>query len=121
MSFTEEQWSELGTTDLTIMMYNSGTGNWEALPTTVEPAARTVRATICTGGTYGLFGIMSPPVTPTATQIPQTTPVTAPFPWMLVIPVIIIIAAVVGAAIYLIGRRTQPPKKEEELFENNLK
>jgi PKD repeat protein len=121
MSFTEEQWSELGTTDLTIMMYNSGTGTWEALPTTVEPVARTVRATICTGGTYGLFGIMSPPVTPTATQIPQTTPVTAPFPWMLVIPVIIIIAAVVGAAIYLIGRRTQPPKKEEELFENNLK
>jgi PKD repeat protein len=121
MSFTEEQWNTFETTDLTIMMFNSGTGTWETLPTTVDPAARTVRATICTGGTYGLFEIISPPVTVTATQIPQTTPVTAPFPWMLVIPVIIIIAGAVAAAIYLIGRRTRPPKKEEELFENDLK
>lgn len=123
MSFTGEQWGALETTDLTIMKYNSGTGTWETLPTTIDPAARTVRATICTGGTYGLFGIITTPVTGTVTetQIPQTTPVSAPFPWMLVIPVVVIIAAVVAAAVYLIGRRSKPPKEEKELFENDLK
>ena len=103
------------------MRYDPLSDAWYTVPTTIDASAMSVTGTITKGGLYALFKEIEPVTTiPTiTTSTPETTPVSAPFPIMLVIPAVIMIVILVGVAVFLIMRRTRAPKKpeNEEIFE----
>ncbi|MCQ1537749.1 hypothetical protein FTO68_01915 [Methanocalculus taiwanensis] len=121
--FTQAQWdalmaqAEQDPSILSVKWYNSETGSWESVQTTVNPTTRTVSAQITHFSIFALFTDTEaaipvvtptvtptiPPVTPTET-VPPTTPVTpvepAAFPWTYVIIGVIIIILIAGGAYY---------------------
>jgi len=104
--FTDEEWSDLAGRDLVLMRFNSATGTWVPLPTTVDQAHRTVSAPITHGGTYGLFA-WAPKGTTVPTEVPltPTTPSGPKLPVTLIAIVVVVAVIAGGAAFYLLRIR----------------
>ena len=109
LEIPEEDWNALDPTtqSLTVKWYNTETGEWEDVPTTVNPSTRTVRATISHFSTFALFTEPVTTATPTDTATPATpaTPTTPgdetpdeglPFTTILVIVIAVVIIAAAG-------------------------
>jgi hypothetical protein len=117
-TFNADQWSEImqaaeyDASSLVVKWYDEEAGEWETVPTVVDPATRTVTASVEHFTVFGLFvepGAVTPVVTPTTpivtpTTPTTTTPVTPPaegFPWTyVVIAVVIILVIAVGVYYY---------------------
>lgn len=115
---TEEEWNALKPGEsFTIKWFNDGTGEWEDIPTTVNPFTHTVIGEITHFSTFAVFkqvaGEPTPVVTqtPSPTQSPGETPVATAtpaepvtdggFPWVWVIVVIVLIAVIGGGYYYM--------------------
>ncbi len=115
----ENNWATISSKELSIKWFNPATSTWVDLPTTVDPATRTVSAQITQGGMYGLFTIIPPTTVPTTaiiTTIPTPTKAPAVLPFLpfdfgtllrILIIIIIIIAAIIVVIYFL--RRRRPP------------
>jgi len=119
--FNQDQWSEImqmaeyDASSLVVKWYDEATGEWETIPTTVDPVSLTVTASVEHFSIFGLFvepGAVTPVVTPTTPPVTPTTPttttpVTPPaegFPWTYVVIAIVIIL-VIAAGIYYYTRK----------------
>jgi len=118
---TEEEWNALKPGEsFTVKWFNDGTGEWEDIPTTVNPFTHTVIGEITHFSTFAVFKQVAEeptPVvtaqTPSPTVSPGETPVatatatpTEPspdggFPWVWVIVVIVLIAVIGGGYYYM--------------------
>jgi len=120
-AFNADQWSEImqmaeyDASSLVVKWYDEATGEWETVPTTVDPASMRVTASVKHFSIFGLFvepGAVTPVVTPTTPTVTPTTPttttpVTPPaegFPWTYVVIAIVIIL-VIAAGIYYYTRK----------------
>ena len=109
---------------LTVMFYDTKTGDWASVPTTVDPVAHTVTGSVSHFSTYGLFidtSAVTPVVieaTPTITKVPTTAPAVAPvkttaappapageIPWTMIIGVIVLIVIIAGVGYYFITKK----------------
>jgi len=109
---------------LTVMFYDTATGDWASVPTTVDPVAHTVTGSVSHFSTYGLFidtSAVTPVVieaTPTITKVPTTAPAVAPAkttaappapggetPWTMIIGVIVLIVIIAGVGYYFITKK----------------
>jgi len=117
-TFNADQWSEImqaaeyDASSLVVKWYDEEAGEWETVPTVVDPATRTLTASVEHFTVFGLFvepGAVTPVVTPTTpivtpTTPTTTTPVTPPaeeFPWTyVVIAVVIILVIAIGVYYY---------------------
>ncbi|HQD27586.1 MAG TPA: hypothetical protein PKV78_13720, partial [Methanoculleus thermophilus] len=117
-TFNADQWSEImqaaeyDASSLVVKWYDEEAGEWETVPTVVDPATRTVTASVEHFTVFGLFvepGAVTPVVTPTTPTVTPTTPttttpVTPPaegFPWTyVVIAIVIILVIAVGVYYY---------------------
>ncbi|MDE4909015.1 fibronectin type III domain-containing protein [Methanogenium marinum] len=107
--FTEEEWNNLGAGEtFAIKWFNEGTGEWEAIPTTVDPINHTVVGVITHFSTFAVFKEIGEMPTSVATQAPTETPVptetgngaqTGGFPWVWFV-VVIVMVAIIGAGYY---------------------
>ncbi len=79
--------------DLVVAVYNSGTGEWEYLPVTVDTENNTVTADV---RHFTVFSILSPAEEEASS-----------FPWAVVGPIIAIVV-IAGVAFYLMRRRKAP-------------
>lgn len=113
---TEEEWNALKPGEsFTIKWFNDGTGEWEDIPTTVNPYTHTVIGEITHFSTFAVFKqvveepttvvtetpTVSPGETPVATATPTEPVSDGGFPWIWVIVVIVIIAAIGGGYYYM--------------------
>lgn len=107
---TEEEWNNLEAGEsFAIKWYNPALGEWEDIPTSVNPYTRTVTGKISHFSTFALFKqIIETPTTPPVTQTsaPAETPVpgdatTGGFPWIWVVVVIVLIALIGGGYYYM--------------------
>ena len=115
---TEEEWNKLAAGEsFTIKWYNEALGEWEDIPTSVNPYNHTVVGEISHFSTFALFKQIvetpTPVVTQTAapTEIPGETPVPTEtggegtqaggFPWVWVIVIIVLIAVIGGGYYYM--------------------
>ena len=113
---TEEEWDNLAAGEsFFIKWYNEALGEWEDIPTSVNPTTHTVTGQISHFSTFALFKQIvestGPDVTqtPTQTGVPgETTTPTTPgdggtggFPWVWVVVVIVLIAIVGGGYYYM--------------------
>ena len=117
---TEEEWNALKEGEsFTVKWFNDGTGEWEDIPTTVNPFTHTVIGEITHFSTFAVFKQVAEEPTPVVTQTPSptmspgetpvatATPVpTEPapeggFPWVWVIVVIVLIAVIGGGYYYM--------------------
>ena len=107
---TEEEWNNLEAGEsFAIKWYNPALGEWEDIPTSVNPYTRTVTGKISHFSTFALFKqIIETPTTPPVTQTtaPAETPVpgdttTGGFPWVWVVVVIVLIALIGGGYYYM--------------------
>jgi len=120
-TFNADQWSEImqmaeyDASSLVVKWYDEATGEWETVPTTVDPVSLTVTASVEHFTIFGLFvepGAVTPVVTPTTPPVTPTTPttttpVTPPeegFPWTYVVIAVVIIL-VIAAGIYYYTRK----------------
>ena len=115
----EQDWASMSSKNLSIKWFNPATSSWVDVPTTVDPATRTVSAQITHGGIYGLFTIIPPTTVPTTaiiTTIPTPTKAPPVLPFLpfdfgtllrIVIVIIIIVAAIIVVIYFL--RRRKPP------------
>lgn len=80
LQIPEEAWNTLDLTDrhLTVKWYNTETGVWEDITTTINPDTRTVQATITHFSTYALFTEPVQTATPTETATTAPPPTTSP-------------------------------------------
>jgi hypothetical protein len=116
-TFNADQWSEImqaaeyDASSLVVKWYDEEAGEWETVPTVVDPATRTVTASVEHFTVFGLFvepgaATVVTPTTPTVTPTTPTTttPVTPPaeeFPWTyVVIAVVIILVIAIGVYYY---------------------
>ena len=119
-TFNADQWSEImqaaeyDASSLVVKWYDEEAGEWETVPTVVDPATRTVTASVEHFTVFGLFvepgaATVVTPTTPTVTPATPTTPttttpVTPPaegFPWTyVVIAVVIILVIAIGVYYY---------------------
>ncbi len=120
-TFNADQWSEImqaaeyDASSLVVKWYDEEAGEWETVPTVVDPATQTVTASVEHFTVFGLFvepGAVTPVVTPTTpivtpttpTTPTTTTPMTPPaegFPWTyVVIAVVIILVIAIGVYYY---------------------
>jgi len=119
--FNQDQWSEImqmaeyDASSLVVKWYDEATGEWETIPTTVDPVSLTVTASVGHFTIFGLFvepGAVTPIVTPTTPSVTPTTPttttpVTPPeegFPWTYVVIAVVIIL-VIAAGVYYYTRK----------------
>lgn len=119
--FNQDQWSEImqmaeyDASSLVVKWYDEATGEWETIPTTVDPVSLTVTASVEHFSIFGLFvepGAVTPIVTPTTPPVTPTTPttttpVTPPeegFPWTYVVIAVVIIL-VIAAGVYYYTRK----------------
>ncbi|PKL61603.1 MAG: hypothetical protein CVV31_10380 [Methanomicrobiales archaeon HGW-Methanomicrobiales-2] len=66
-TLSEEEWEEIGDlATLSVMWYNPGTGEWQEVPATVDPATRTVTAQISHFSLFALTWAAAPPGEATA-------------------------------------------------------
>ena len=118
---TEEEWNALKPGEsFTVKWFNDGTGEWEDIPTTVNPFTHTVIGEITHFSTFAVFKQIaeeptpvvtaqtpSPTVSPGETPVATATPIpTEPapeggFPWVWVIVVIVLIAVIGGGYYYM--------------------
>ncbi|WFN34712.1 fibronectin type III domain-containing protein [Methanogenium sp. S4BF] len=115
---TEEEWNKLAAGEsFVIKWYNEALGEWEDIPTSVNPYNHTVIGEISHFSTFALFKqIVETPTpvvtqTPAPTDVPGETPVptetggegtqTGGFPWIWVIVVIVLIAVIGGGYYYM--------------------
>jgi len=107
--------AEYDASSLVVKWYDEATGEWETVPTTVDPVSLTVTASVEHFTIFGLFvepGAVTPVVTPTTPPVTPTTPttttpVTPPeegFPWTYVVIAVVIIL-VIAAGIYYYTRK----------------
>jgi len=117
-TFNADQWSEImqaaeyDASSLVVKWYDEEAGEWETVPTVVDPASMRVTASVEHFTVFGLFvepGAVTPVVTPTTPTVTPTTPttttpVTPPaegFPWTyVVIAIVIILVIAVGVYYY---------------------
>ncbi len=113
---TEEEWNKLEAGEsFTIKWFNDEKGEWEAIPTTVDPVNHTVVGEISHFSTFAIFKEIVETPTSVATQAPSETPVpiettgadgaqTDGFPWVWVI-VVIAVVAIIGAGYYYMQQK----------------
>jgi hypothetical protein len=77
-TLSEEEWEGVSDpTTLQVMWYNPGTGEWQEVPATVDPATRTVTAQVSHFSLFALTWVAAPPAegaTPAVTGAPGTVP-----------------------------------------------
>jgi len=77
-TLSEEEWEGVSDpTTLQVMWYNPGTGEWQEVPATVDPATRTVTAQVSHFSLFTLTWVAAPPAetaTPAVTGAPGTVP-----------------------------------------------
>lgn len=117
---TEEEWDALKEGEsYVIKWFNAGTGEWEDIPTTVNPFTHTVIGQITHFSTFAVFKQIAEEPTPVVTQSPSPTDVptdtqtptatatggdgepTGGFPWVWVIVAIVLIAVIGGGYYYM--------------------
>jgi len=113
-TLSEEEWEKISdSATLQVMWYNSGTGKWQEVPTTVDPATRTVTAEVSHFSLFALTWAATPPAetttgpTDTATgDVPSgpEQPTGDETPWALIAAGVLVVAAVL-AGWYLFRRR----------------
>jgi len=117
-TLSEEEWDQIGdTATLTVMWYNPGTGEWQEVPTTVDPATRTVTAQVGHFSIYALTWAAAPPAEATtapAAAAPageETSPGSGSqqpvreTPWALIAAGILVVAGALAAGWYFRGKR----------------
>jgi PKD repeat protein len=129
-SLNDKEWNALmakangNTGYLTVKFYDTATGGWGSVPTTVDPVAHTVTGSIIHFSTYGLFVDTSAvttvviETTPTVAEVPTGAPTVAPvkttvappapggqMPWILIIGVMVLIVIVGGAGYYFMTKK----------------
>jgi hypothetical protein len=71
-TLSEEEWGRIGDlASLRVMWYNPGTGEWQEVPATVDPATRTVTAQVSHFSIYALTWATASPAAETIT-VPST-------------------------------------------------
>ncbi|MFA5614468.1 MAG: LPXTG cell wall anchor domain-containing protein [Methanoculleus sp.] len=113
-TLSEEEWGRISdSTTLQVMWYNPGTGEWQEVPTTVDPVTRTVTAEVSHFSLFALTWAAAPPAEAT-TGPAGTAPGDVPAgpeqstgdeaPWALIAAGVLVIAAVL-AGWYLLRKR----------------
>jgi hypothetical protein len=69
-TLSEEEWEIADPSTLTVMWYNPGTGEWQEVPATVDPATRTVTAQI---SHFSLFALTWAAASPAEVATPAVT------------------------------------------------
>jgi hypothetical protein len=117
ITVSEQDWAGIRDRELFIKWYNPGTSAWEDIPSTVDPAARTVSAKITHTSVFALFASLPP--TTAQTPVPTTAPVTPSgfdgiltYLWILIIAVIIVVAVII--VIFILKRRGKPGEEMTE-------
>ncbi len=114
-TLSEEEWGRIGNSaTLRVMWYNPGTGAWQEVPATVDPATRTVTAEV---SHFSLFALTWAAASPAeATTGPAGTapgdvpsgpeqPTGGETPWALIAAGVLVVAAVLAAGWYLHKKR----------------
>lgn len=116
-TLSEEEWEKIGhLATLSVMWYNPGTGEWQEVPATVDPATRTVTAQISHFSLFALAWAAAPPgeatVGPTSATPGETPPGPGPeqptgggTPWVLLAAGILVVAGGLAAGCYLLKKR----------------
>jgi hypothetical protein len=116
ITVSEGDWAGFQGRQLFLKWYNPGTSAWEDLPTSIDPAARTVSAKITHTSVFALFA--ENPQTAVPTTIPPTPAPTPGFNgiltylWILIIAVIIVVAVMI--VIFILKRRGEPEEETTE-------
>ena len=114
-TLSEEEWGRIGNSaTLRVMWYNPGTGAWQEVPATVDPATRTVTAEV---SHFSLFALTWAAASPAeATTGPAGTapgdvpsgseqPTGGETPWALIAAGVLVVAAVLATGWYLLKKR----------------
>ncbi|MDD1719911.1 MAG: PKD domain-containing protein, partial [Methanoregulaceae archaeon] len=130
----ESEWGSLAGQDLSIRWFNQAGGQWETLPTSVDPATRTVSTQISHMSIFALFTPIQPTPEPTTiVQTPTAMPTPAPgisgdllSTLLKVIVIVIIIVAAVIVVFFFIRKRKKAepapgPSIDEDADWMNLK
>ncbi|HOS67588.1 MAG TPA: hypothetical protein PLI54_06595, partial [Methanoculleus sp.] len=100
-TLSAEEWAEIGSATPKVIWYNPGTGKWQEIPATVDPAARTITAEVAHFSIYALAWTV-PATTAEAQQTGTPTPTGGEPPWPLIgIGAVILIGAAIGGFVYL--------------------
>lgn len=112
-----EEWERIGQlATLSVMWYNPGTGEWQEVPATVDPATRTVTAQV---SHFSLFALAWAAVSPGEATIGPTgaapgetppgpgseQPAGGETPWVLITAGILVVAGGLAAGWYLLKKR----------------
>ncbi len=101
-TLSEEEWEQIGdTATLQVMWYNPGTGEWQEVAATVDPATRAVTAQVSHFSIYALTWAAAAPggeETPAGSGSQQ--PAGSETPWALIAAGVLVVAAVLAAGWY---------------------
>lgn len=114
---SEEEWERISDpATLSVMWYNPGTGEWQEVPATVDPATRTVTAQVSHFSLFALAWAAASPVEATTGptgaapgEIPSgpgsEQPAGGGTPWVLLAAGILVVAGGLAAGWYLLKKR----------------
>jgi len=105
-TLSEEEWEEIGDpATLSVMWYNPGTGEWQEVPATVDPATRTVTAQVSHFSLFTLVWAVASPATATTSAVTGAPGTTATGDLPMAAIAMVFGTVVIVAAGYLLLRR----------------